>query len=215
MKFSQILAGACVIGAIAAIAAIASTRSSRRPASDRPTPTDAAARSLPVVPLQLVHAQQFHTDMPFAHLWRADRQMYDTGWVLVLEGEPELLRPHQTMDPVLYVGAQTAERVNRGDSGRLVVIVPGELALADAPIFLGPEALPEELWQEQIDAVLTAARNGGATPATAEQRQRAVVAGTLEFADDYWLHRHAADLVEQHSPQEKDLIAGWRAPLVK
>ena len=62
---------------------------------------------------------------------------------------------------------------------------------------------------------MTAARNGGAVPATAEQRNQAVVAGVLEFADDYWLHRHAVDLVEKHSPEEKDLIAGWRAPLVR
>lgn len=222
MKQSKILARACVLGAIAAVTVVAWSRSNDSQQGRAPSQTASAPeaptahqRSIPVDPLQLVHAQRFHTDMPFAHQWRADRQMYDAGWVLVLSGEPELLRQHQTKDPVLYVGAQTAERVNNGDSGKLVVIVPGDIDLADAAIFLGPAALPEELWQEQIDDTVTAARNGGAVPPTAEQRGKALVAGVLEFADDYWLHRHAVDLVEKHSPNEKDLIAGWRVPLVR
>jgi hypothetical protein len=126
--------------------------------------------------------------------------------------------PHQTKEPVLFVGAQTADRVNTGqDSGRIVAIVPGEFRLEDAPIFYGGENLPEELRQVHIDAELAAARASGAIAPTAETIGKATagVGAGQTFATDYQLRRRAIDLVEQYSPTEKDLIAGWRVPLVK
>jgi hypothetical protein len=184
--------------------------------------TNAATRApaaQPVEPppqLQLLHAERFAVDRPFRHLWRADQPWVQSGWLLVLSGDPEQLRPRQVKEPVLYVGAQTAERINTArDSGRLVVLVPGDFRLEDAPIFLGGTALPEELWQPQIDAELAAAKAAGALPPTGPAIANASVPAVQKFANDFALRLRAIDLVEQHSPTEVDLIRGWRAPLVK
>jgi hypothetical protein len=200
----------CVFGAVAVVVAVAFAR------TDRPAVTAPAAAVEPRLrQLELVHAERFRVEQPFRHVWRADQPLVRSGWLLVLAGDPTWMVPRQTREPVLYVGAETADRVNTGqDSGKLVVIVPGDFWLEDAPIFYGDEALPEELRQPQIDAQLAAARAAGATAPTAERA--AEVAGEARtFASDYELRLRAIDLVEQHAPNEKDLIAGWRAPRVK
>jgi hypothetical protein len=136
------------------------------------------------------------------------------GWLLVLSTDPSLLKPRQVKEPVLYVGAQTAERVNAGLSGKIVVLVPGDFALGAAPIFLGDAALPEELRQVDIDAQLAAAVAAGAIATPADTITK-VTAAARTFETDFELRQRAIDLVEIHSPQEKDLIAGWRLPRVR
>ncbi|MBL8735275.1 MAG: hypothetical protein JNL12_02490 [Planctomycetes bacterium] len=165
--------------------------------------------------LALLHAERFKVQKPYQHLWRADRPWVDSGWILVLQTDPELLRPRQVKESVLYVGAQTAERINHGTSGRVVVLVPGDQALASAPIFLGEAALPEELLQTHIDAQLAAAVAAGAIPTPAETVQQVTVPGKPAFETDYELRQRAIDLVEIHSPQEKALIEGWRVPRLR
>lgn len=168
----------------------------------------------PRVQLALHHAERFTLETPYQHRYRADEPWVTDGWLLVLSTDPSLLKPHQVKDPVLYVGAQTAERVNAGLSGKVVVLVPGDFALGAAPIFLGDAALPEELRQVDIDAQLAAAVAAGAiaTPAATITK---VTAPARTFATDFELRQRAIDLVEIHSPDEKDLIAGWRAPRVR
>lgn len=165
--------------------------------------------------LALLHAERFKVQKPYQHLWRADRPWVDSGWILVLQTDPELLRPRQVKESVLYVGAQTAERINHGTSGRVVVLVPGDQVLASAPIFLGEAALPEELLQTHIDAQLAAAVAAGAIPTPAETVQQVTVPGKPAFETDYELRQRAIDLVEIHSPQEKALIEGWRVPRLR
>lgn len=205
-RFSTTLA--LVIG-LAALAVVVVLGVSKAPDASRPT------AALPPPQLEVVHAERWSTAQAFHHEWRADRPWVASGWLLVLSGDPAQMVVRQTKEPVLYVGAQTAERINSGrDSGKLVVIVPGDFWLEDAPVFYGKEALPEELRQPEIDRELAAARAAGAVTITAE-RAAAVTAETREFANDYQLRLRAIDLVERFSPTEKDLIAGWRVPLVK
>ena len=186
------------------------------PSSAGSTPSSAAPLA-PVrrVQLALHHAERFRVDRPFEHLWRADRPLVSTGWLLVVSGDPELLQPRQSKMPVLYVGAQTAERINAGTSGRLVLLVPGDFRLEDAPIFLGSEALPEELRQPAIDAELATAVAGGAIATPAATIEAVTAAERGPFETDYELRQRAIDLVELHSPTEKDLIAGWRVPRMR
>lgn len=207
---SPLLFGACLLCAIVVVAAVALTRTAE-PAAGTP----AALAALPVRQLELVHAEPFRVEQPFHHVWRGDQPLVDRGWLLVLAGDPAQMVPRQTLEPVLCVGAQTADRVNTGQgSGKLVVIVPGDFWLEDAPIFYGGEALPEEVRQPWIDRELANARAAGAVAPTAELA--AQVAGPARtFPTDYQLRLRAIDLVEQYSPGEKDLIAGWRVPLVK
>ncbi len=201
--------GALLVVATAVVVTVAMSR----PSEAARVPT--AAPLQPVVQLELMHAEPFHTEQPFRHLWRADQPLVDRGWLLVLSGDPAQMVVHQTKDPVLYVGAQTADRVNTGEgSGKLVVIVPGDFWLEDAPIFFGAPALPEELRQPWIDHELATARAAGAVAPTAELAAQ-VATEARTFRTDFELRRRAIDLVEQYSPGEKDLIAGWRVPLVK
>jgi hypothetical protein len=214
-RWAKPLTGICFLGAIAVVLTIASSRTSE--ATPAPlTPVAPLAQPLPAKPqLELVQAERFEVEKPFLNVWRADRQLVTKGWLLVLAGDPALFIPRQVKEPVLYVGAQTAQRVNfPQESGRLVVIVPGDFRLEDAPIFFGAEALPEELRQAQIDAQLEAAREKGVQPPTADAIAKAQTTPWQKFASEYELRLRAIELVEQHSPQEQALISGARAPLV-
>lgn len=202
-----------MLSALAATAAVAALAFWSPSAGATAAP---AAATQPLAPqFDLVHAERFRVAKPFRHLWRADRPLVQEGWLLVLSGDEELLKPRQAKEPVLYVGAQTAERINTAQgSGRLVVLVPGNFPLDGTQVFLGSEALPEELRQPQISAELEAATARGVPPLAAASVARAVQAGVTEFADDFALRLRAIDLVEAHSPNEKELIAGWRVPYV-
>jgi len=216
MNNPNLLRGASLLAAAGVVALVAVLVSSPDQFALKPKLADAAvAVPAPPTQLRLVHAEQFQVARPFQHLWRADRPLVNSGWLLVLEGPAALLEFKQNIEPVLYVGAQTADRVNAGASGRVVVIVPGNFRLQNAPIFLGANALPEALDQARINAAVNAAIADGALVPTDAEVQAAVVAGVKPYATDFELRLRAIDLVELHSPQEKDLIRGWRAPLVK
>ena len=165
-------------------------------------------------PVRLVQAQRFTLDEPYAHVWRKEQPEVRSGYLLVLEVDPDLVYPRQVAEPVRDVGRQTAERVNFGDqSGHVICLVPGDFDLTQAPIFFGPPALPEEQDAALIDASVSAALARGAGPlpaASVESAMRAPV-----HARDYdRLLFLATDLIEQYSPQEVDLIRGLRAPLI-
>ena len=209
MNHSKLIGGAGLLGALAIVGAIAFSNPDGE-SDETVVPTAAKPEQM-----TLVHAQRFRVQRPFQHVWRADKPMVNTGWLLVLAGDAEKLQPRQWKEPVLYVGEQTADRMNFGASGKLVVIVPGDFRLQDAPIFFGPEALPEELHARDIRAALANAKAAGAKAPNQATIAQATVDGVLTFESDYELRLRAIDLVEEHSPQETDLISGWRAPLVK
>lgn len=221
MRSRKLLVPLAIAGFAAAVVAVSLVRS--RAADPAPAAPQSAAANTATplsqprrrVQLALLHAERFTVQKPFQHLWRADRPFVERGWILVLQTDPELLRPRQVKESVLYVGAQTAERINHGTFGRVVVLVPGDFALEGAPIFLGEAALPEELQQADIDAQLRAAVAAGAIPTPAETVQQVTVPGRPAFETDYELRQRAIDLVEIHSPQEKALIEGWRVPRLR
>jgi hypothetical protein len=173
-------------------------------------------------PVSLVFARPFTLDEAAVHYWRAEQPSYDAGYVMVLAVDPQLVHPRQGYEAVLYVGDQTAERVNQGhESGHVVVIVPAPksadggvaLDLAAAIPFFGSPALPEQVDAAIIAAQLAAAKRAGAVapPATAVAE---ALAPAVEFANDYELRLYCADLVAQYSPLEVDLVNGLRAPRV-
>jgi hypothetical protein len=207
------------VALVAAAVVVAVTVMNRQPAASTAaepvaTPKAVAQQPRPRVQLALHHAERFTLETPYQHRYRVDEPWVTNGWLLVLSTDPSLLKPRQVKEPVLYVGAQTAERVNAGLSGKIVVLVPGDFALGAAPIFLGDAALPEELRQADIDAQLAAAVAAGAIATPADTITK-VTAPARTFETDFELRQRAIDLVEIHSPQEKDLIAGWRLPRVR
>ena len=174
-----------------------------------PIPSDPEA-----YPVTLVSAQRFALRAPYRNAWRAEQPLVQSGYLLVLGVDKDLVFPRQMEEPVLYVGNQIAERVNRGDvSGRLVVLVPGDAPLESAQIFFGLPGLPEELGALEIEEALGAATERGVRPLGADLVQ-AVTGVEIRVADYGDLRLVAADLIEQHSPQEEALIRGLRAPRI-
>src|SRR6266852_7796385 len=167
----------------------------------------------------IVFAQPFRLDKPYAHTWRKEQPLVSSGYLLVLAVDPEFVHPRQTAEPVLYVGDQTAERVNAGDvSGRLVVIVPsplnarGEIALdlSKALIWFGTPELPERIDAAQVNAETNLALRKGVKPLPGPKVQAAVRRGgrMLQLSDREALERKAAQLIQEYSPNETDLIRG-------
>ena len=122
-------------------------------------PADTLATSI-----ELLYARPFLLDAPAVHASRAGQPTYAAGVLLVIEvGDRSLIHPRQVAMPILYVGDQTAERLNTGhESGRLVVIVPSvpdgdggvALDLTTTPIFFGTPGLPEQVDAATIPNVL-------------------------------------------------------------
>ncbi|MEM7204716.1 MAG: hypothetical protein AAF628_30950 [Planctomycetota bacterium] len=168
------------------------------------------------MPVEVVHAQRFDLDTPAVHQWRADKHQFESGWLLVLKVPSDLVYPRQVREPVLYVGAQTAQRINPGahESGHLVAIVPGNFLLTDTPIFFGKPGLPEEIDGGQMQREVKRAMDKGVKPITGD-KLGPMVAEAIRVRGDYELRQKAVDLVEKFSPQEQEFIRGERVPLVR
>ncbi len=171
-------------------------------------------------PIRLLSAQPFVLDTGYVHEWRSERPTVSAGYVLVLGCDPELVEPRATAEPVLYVGEETAERINAATPlGNLVVVVPAPrdasggvaLDLSRTPIWFGAPELPERVDAARIRAELAASR---AVPFAQATVANALAAGggTLFLADRGALDLELARVVEQASPTETDLVSGLRAP---
>ena len=168
----------------------------------------------PVGGVELIYARPFTVDVPFTHTWRAEQPSVSAGWVLVLAVDPELVHPRQSAEPILYVGDQTAERVNLGnESGHVVAIVPatatGLQDLSRTPIFFGAPGLPEQVDSAKAASELAAAQQRGIA-APAAGLVSTVTESPVHFTDSWDLHAWCSDLIETWSPTETDLVAGLR-----
>jgi len=185
----------------------------------------------------LLYARPFLLEQPYTHTWREEAPQVRSGYVLVLQAELERIRPRQTLEPVLYAGAQTAERINApraapgsasgvpGALGQLVVLVPAPLDAQGrvafdpwkTPIFLGTPAFPEEVDAARVRLELARARRLGLGPprrpkATAAARALARSPAPLRLPDRDALELELANLIERYSPAEVDLVRGMRVP---
>ncbi|MFT5290801.1 MAG: hypothetical protein ACI8QS_003552 [Planctomycetota bacterium] len=173
---------------------------------------------LPATPqsttIEVLEVQSFTLSEHGMNRMRADGLSYNEGVLLVLRAEPERWQLRQSFDNVLYVGQQTATRVNHGaSSGNLVVIVPGPLDLSAARIFLGEPDLPERITQAELERQVDLAQAAGVEPLGAGLT-RVRQAQTLHAADELELYLHASYLVERYAPDERDLINGLRVKRV-
>lgn len=199
------LSGAVLVGG--ATAWRARTQAARQEAPAR----DGAVRGL-------VWAEPFQLERAYVHNWRLEAPSVDSGWILVLEVDREVAARRQLAEPVLYVGDQTAERINHGDqAGRLIVIVPGDFDPAVDPAWFGEPALPEQVDSAAVARELATARAAGVPPlARASGTLRGALGhAKVQLADRTALHRYAAELVLRWAPEERDLAEGLLAPLVE
>ena len=168
------------------------------------------------VPVRVVEAQPFRLNEPGTHSYRAEKPTFDSGLLLVLDvADVGLLTPRQTLEPVLYVGDETAQRINTGaGSGHLVVVVPNATveSLAESPIFFGTPDMPERVTRAAARQELSTALAAGIRPGpiTASAQREEVL-----LENHYELYLHASTLIETYSPKEQDLVEAMRAPLLQ
>jgi hypothetical protein len=176
-------------------------------------------KQIPATPApvrSILHAQRFTLETPFQSTWSKDRPRVSSGVLIVVDVDPAYVVPRNAMQPVLYAGNFTVERLNTGyPSGKVIGIVPGNLDLTTAPVWFGPPQLPERVTADMIQVERTRAERAGvrAMPqATVSAVQRAPIAAT-DLAT--LLRDVVSQLVYQYSPQEKQLADSWRLPEAK
>lgn len=139
----------------------------------------AAPPPLPPTPApvgSLLLAQPFELEQGFHFSWRAERPLVTSGHLLVLSVEPDLVYPRQTAEPILYVGDQTAMRLNVAyPSGKVLALIPGELPQTGTRIWFGTPGLPEQVTATEISEARQLAEAEGIGPLAAVD-----VAGALE-----------------------------------
>ncbi len=180
----------------------------------------AAADAVPEIPatpapvLNVISAQPFTLDKSFNHLWREEAPAMSSGYILVLKVDPDLVFPRQIAEPVLYVGNQTAERVNHGyESGHVVAIVPcvlddpkhpDYLDLDKALMWFGTPALPEQVDAKTIKREHALAVRAGIKPL----KVKVSTDSALRAANKEAVYEQAVELIREHSPQEEALLEG-------
>lgn len=200
-----------------ALAVIAATWASRPRASGPPGPAPVAGTR---TVRELVSAVPFTVRDSFVHTWRKEAPSVRAGYLCVFAVDPAIVEPRQTAEPVLFVGGETAERVNHGaQSGRVIAIVPcavddhgaPSLDLEHAPVWFGEPDLPERIDAAAIaTARALAARSDRVTHFDHAQVAAALARGgaRLDLDSRVDLEQSAALLILEHSPAEFDLADG-------
>lgn len=184
------------------------------------SPAMGQEEDVPVVPTgnagsvsALLYARPFTLERPYVNAWTAELQPILSGFILVLQADPALLTPRQTWTPVLYVGTRPAEVTNIGvESGRAVVLVPGDTDLYAAASYFGSVQLPERVTAARGTAELAAAKAVGAAPFSRAMVDAALRAGgaPLKVRTIDGVYHALADVIADYSPQETDLVDRYR-----
>lgn len=195
-------------------------------AEPRTTPeatTPAAADKPPAIPATpaavdgVVYARSFTLEKGYRFTWSKERPLLTSGTLLVLQVDPALVFPRQELEPVLYAGNQTAERVNHGHkSGHVIAIVPGDVDLETTPFWFGTPELPERVDGNMARTERALADEAKIKPFPTEQVQAATAQGgeRAKVADVETLRRdYLAPLILRYSPDEKPLADAFQVPI--
>ena len=158
---------------------------------------------------EIVYARPFTLQKGYEFEWRKEKPLVTEGVILVLRVKPDLVYPRQCAEPVLFVGDQTAERVNVGyESGLVIYLVPDKIDLKTTPIWFGTPQLPEQVDSATIKKERELADKAGIKAFDAAKVKTATDRGEkqLETSDRDQLRRSLAALVREYSPKEKELV---------
>lgn len=203
MKFHIAALVACSLGLLACDVLYA--------AADTPVPPTPA----PIK--RIVAARGFTIETPFPYTWTKEHIMVSSGTLVVLEVDPALVVPRNTLEPVLYAGNVPLQRLNHGNkSGRVIGIVPGNIDVTTIPIWFGTPQLPGRVTTAMAEVERARAEKVG----VAHTFERASIVGldspaTASKDLAALLRTIAADLVLTYSPQDKDLAESWRLPVAR
>jgi len=181
-------------------------------AAPPPIPTTPAAVE------DIVYARPFTLEQGYRYIFSKERPWVTEGTLLVLKVNKDFVYPREIAMPVLYVGNQPAERLNRGhESGHVIVIVPGKVDLNRTPIWFGAPNFPHEVDAATANAQRELAENAGIKPFSQERVNAALAEGgkRIRAADQRTLLRDVvSELILRYSPQEKQLASDYRVPVV-
>jgi hypothetical protein len=175
-----------------------------------------APPAIPATPAgieEVVSIRPFTLENGFEFKWSAESPMVKSGVLLVLKVEPALVYPRQVAEPVLYVGNQTAQRMNHGyESGYVVALVPGEVDLTKDPIWFGTPELPERVTRDMAATERKLADEAGIKPLAAREAETAVKNGgdAIHAENMTEMLDPVANLIEKYSPQENELVESLR-----
>ncbi len=186
-----------------------------------PTPTIVGGPDVndvitPAAVIDVVYIRSFALEQGYSFDWRQERPFIRSGTLAVFKVDPDLVRPRSAAEPVLYVGNQTAQRLNHGhESGFVIAIIPGEVDLARQPVWFGRPDLPERVNAGTIRTERARSEKAGIRLFEAE-KIRNLTREPLEASDlPALLREHVADLLIEYSPQEKALAETWRLPVAQ
>jgi len=194
MKNSIVIVVALVLAAGLAALAVA-----KRPEAAAPAPQ-----------LEVLERVPFTLDAPGTHWFRAERPTFASGELVVVRSNGPDLALSALAAPILYCGAETAQQINRAESGVAVCIVPSAAdrppveGLGNGPWFQGAPNLPERVTLPLAEAELEAALRRGVV------LQEVEAAPTVALANEKALLRLAADLIEARVEGEADTVRGIR-----
>jgi len=181
----------------------------------------AAPPHIPTTPApveDIVYARPFTLEQGYRYIFSKERPWVTEGTLLVLKVNKDFVYPREIAMPVLYVGNQPAERLNRGhESGHVIVIVPGRVDLPNTPIWFGAPNFPHMVDAATANAQRELAENAGIKPFSQERVNAALAEGgkRIRAADQRTLLRDVvSELILRYSPQEKQLASDYRVPVV-
>lgn len=182
----------------------------------------AAPPQMPATPAavqDIVFAQPFTLDQGEVSTWRAERPVVDSGYIIVLKVNPDLVYPRQSAEPVLYVGDTTAERMNVGyRSGYVVAVVGAEISgeqamdLSKVKIWFGTPELPERVDANRIAQESALADAAGIKAFSAEKISNLLAHNeTLSERTKAGILDDVAAQIRRFSPQEEELAVALDA----
>jgi hypothetical protein len=167
----------------------------------------------------VVYARGFTLEQGYRYIRSKERPWVTSGTLLVLKVDPSLVVPREIAMPVLYVGDQPAERLNRGnESGYVIAVVPGVVDLKRAPIWFGEPNSPHLVDAATAQSQRALAEQAGIGPFSGERVKAALAAGgeTIKAVDMRAVLRdEVAGLIEKYSPQESQLANEFRVPVLQ
>lgn len=187
---------------------------STTPTSNTPATSVEATDFKPQAVIDIERIQPFRLEKSFKYDWRRERPDVRFGLLVVLKVDPDLVMPKNLLEPVLYAGNQTVQRLNHGhESGFVIGIIPQEIDLSQDPVWFGAPNLPERIDAKMIAKERSKAERSGISALKSTDIQsrtrNMVVASDLTTL----LREQAADLLLEFSPQEKQLADAWRLPV--
>lgn len=173
----------------------------------------------PAAVQDIVFAQPFTLDQGEVSSWRAERPVVDSGYIIVLKVNPDLVYPRQSAEPVLYVGDTTAQRLNVGyRSGHVVAIVGAEITgdqamdLSKVKIWFGTPELPERVDANRIAQESALADAAGIKPFSADKISGLLAQNeTLSEQTMAGILDDVAAQIRRFSPQEEEVAVALEA----